>query len=190
MNVTKKIKWSFIALSAVSIVIGICLIIWPQISALTLCYIFGALAVILGLVKTICYFRRDVFGVPLYSDLAFGLMYILGGILLLAHPGDVVALMPVLIGMMIVVDSLFKFQTAFEIKRAGLSGWWMILLLAALGVAIGVLLALNPFDALSALMILTGIALIADGAQNICVTLYVSKYIKYHIEYETYYISK
>jgi uncharacterized membrane protein HdeD (DUF308 family) len=189
MNV-KKAKWTFLVFSILNVVLGVCLVIWPQISALTLCYILGAAILILGIVRMIFYFRKNVFGIPLYSDLAIGLLDVVLGVILLIHPFDAVIFLPIAVGMLIVLDSMFKLQASIDVKRAGISKWWLILILAVLSAVLGVLLIANPFTGASALMILMGITLIADGIQNIWTCTYVSKYLKENFWTETFYIRR
>ena len=190
MKVAKTAKGTFILMAVINFILGLCLIIWPHTSAVTICFILGAILAIMGIVNTICYFRGDVFGLPVFSGLAFGILNLVLGLILLIHPGGAIALLPIIIGIVIIIDSVLRIQTAIDVKRAGVGGWWKILLFAALTTALGILLVVNPFAGAKALMILIGITLILDAIQNIWVVVYVSKYLKEHVETDTYYTVK
>lgn len=178
MNAVKKVKLYFLSFSIVSVVLGLCVIIWPHISALTLCYILGLVLVVVGVVKTIFYFRGSSFGIPHYSELIFGLLDAIVGLILILHPGDAVMILPIVIGLVIILDGLIKLQTSIEIKRVGVARWWRLFALATLSALFGFLLVLKPFAGASAMMVLLGLALVIDGAQNIFTYIYVSKYLK------------
>lgn len=187
MTVSRKTKWTYLAFCILTIVLGLCLILWPQISARTLCWLFGLGTAALGVAKIVCYFRRDVFGIPLYADLALGLLDLLFGILLIARPEALMELVPTLVGIVIVVNSMFKFQTAADLHRTGLSGWLVMLLLAVLSVVLGVLLIFRPFAGASALMIFIGVSLVTCGIENLYAGIYVSRHLKDDIHVDTFY---
>ncbi|MBC8571241.1 HdeD family acid-resistance protein [Zongyangia hominis] len=187
---TKKIKGTFLLIAILNIVLGLCLIIWPQISAVTLCYLFGALTAAAGLFQVICYFSRDSYGIPLASDLALGLMSLIVGAILILHPGDVITLLPIVIGILVVLNSVFLLEAAIDVKRAGIESWWAILLMAVIGAVLGVLLLFHPFAGASALMILIGAALVVSGVENICAVIYLKRYVKENYDVETIYIRK
>lgn len=85
---------------------------------------------------------------------------------------------PVVVGIRIIVDSLFKLQVAIDLKRMGLRRWWSILLFSIISVLFAFLLMLNPFEGSVTLMIFIGVSLIIDGIQSIYVVLSAVKYIR------------
>ena len=60
-----------------------------------------------GIVKIIAYFMGDLSLMPFRLDFAFGLMSVVIGAVLLFHPGDVLLLLPIVIGLFIIIDSIF-----------------------------------------------------------------------------------
>lgn len=178
MQIIKKLKYSFMGFSIALIVLGACLIIWPKTSALTICYIAGALLFAIGMIKIICYVKRDFFVLPVYHELTYGLLYIIISMLLFFHPDDVMALLPIVIGISIILDCLGKIQTGLELKRFQVRGWFLVFTSSIIGTIFGFLLVLHPFKGVSALMILMGITLVIDGVQNLCFAVSVGKYIQ------------
>ena len=80
-----------------------------------------------------------------------------------------------LIGIVVLTDSMFKLQTAFDAKRFGISNWWVIGLTSLLTGACGVLLVLNPFDGAKLIMRLIGITALLEGVLNLLVAVYAVK---------------
>lgn len=178
MNVVKQAKTSFICFSILSIILGVCLIIWPHVSAETICIVFGLILLLTGVLRIVFYFKGTVFGIPLYADLTAGFLILLVGALLIIHPGDAASLLPIVAGLSLIFDGAFKLQPSADLRRVGVKYWWYILILSILTSACGVLLVLNPFAGLTALMVALGVCLILDGIQNICTVAYVSRFIK------------
>ena len=156
--------------------LGAALIIYPDISALMLCGIFGGVILLLSVVRIIFYFRSSHFGVAGGADLAAGLLGSVAGIVLLLHPGEVTGMVQVLIGIIIFVDSVLKFQAALEAGREAFPGWWAVALLSLVGTMLGLLIIINPFGGARLLMMMTGITLAADGAENIFALIYIERH--------------
>lgn len=180
MNVIKKVKWAYIMISSLMIILGILLIVFPEISLLTLCYALGILIVIFGIVKIISYFSKDLFQLAFQFDLAFGILAIVVGLLIFLHPHNLMTLFPITIGGVIFVDGVFKLQTAYDAKKFGMRYWWWILILAIVSCLCGLFLVFNLFGAI-ALTSLIGLTLIVDGIQNLWVAAYtVKEFHSYH----------
>lgn len=175
MKKIKKIKWAYITVSVFMIILGILLIIFPKISALTLCCVIGTLITLFGIVKLIGYFSKDLYQLAFQFDLAFGILALIAGILILIHPVNVIKMIPVILGVIILVDGVFKLQTTYDAKRFGLLYWWWILILAIVTSVCGLFLIVDPFKGAISLMALMGITLTVDGIQNLCIAAYAVK---------------
>ena len=178
MKTAKKWKWTFIFIAAAMILLGLCLVIWPQISASVLCYLFGVLILLTGIVRIVCYIRRGIGAFFHYYELPLGLLDILLAIFFFSRSRYVVLVLPVVIGIMIMVDSVFELQMATDLKRLGLGRWWSMLALSILSILFSFLLVLNPFEGSVTLMVFIGLSLIVDGIQSLCSVICASRYIK------------
>jgi uncharacterized membrane protein HdeD (DUF308 family) len=165
-----KIKWAYVVISVFLMALGICTFIWPEITAGTICSAMGAAAIVFGIIRIITYFMREVRGVALNYDFSIGALAVVAGIILLITKSRVVDLLQIVIGVYLVVDSVFKLQTALDAKRLGVSGWWISLILTAACLALGIVLIVKIGSNL--LMVLIGAALIADGLQNLFLVIF------------------
>ncbi len=179
MKTIQKAKWCYIICSILFCLFGLCLIIWPTISAKTLCYVLGGIAILYSLTKIIGYFTRDIYRLAFQFDLALGIFFAVLGLLLLLQPSYILALLPVIIGLLIFVDGIFKVQTAIDAKRFGLTKWWGILLGAVLCIALGIFLIFSPLEGGKVLMILIGVSLLVDGLQNLFNAIYTVKILNH-----------
>ncbi|MGN0427450.1 MAG: HdeD family acid-resistance protein [Agathobacter sp.] len=178
MKTAKKLKWTFIGISLAMMILGLCLVIWPYISAKVLCYLFGVLILITGIVRIVCYTRRGVSAFFHYYEFPLGLLDILLAVFFFSRSQHVILVLPIVIGIMIMIDSIFKLQMAIDLKRLGLRKWWSMLLLSILSILFSFLLILDPFEGSMTLMIFIGLSLIVDSIQSFCSVIYASKYIR------------
>lgn len=175
MEWIKRAKSAYIAVSVIMVILGAVLMLNPGLSMLTLCYLIGGLMVIFGITRLVGYFSKDLFRLAFQFDLALGIFCMLAGIVILVHPNNIMKLLPVIIGLFVTIDGVFKMQTAIDSKRFGLKRWYAILALAAVTCVFGLLLIIDPFAGGKALMIFFGATMMIDGIQNLCVVLYTVK---------------
>lgn len=178
METAKKLKWTFIGISLAMMILGLCLVIWPYISATVLCYLFGALILLTGIVRIVCYTRRGVSAFFHYYELPLGLLDILLAVFFFSRSHNVILILPIVIGIMIMIDSMFKLQMSIDLKQMGLRRWWSMLLLSIISVLFSFLLILNPFEGSMTLTIFIGLSLIMDSIQSFCSIFYASKYVE------------
>ena len=138
----------------------------------------GATLVILGLVKGIGYFSKDKYHLAFQFDFALGLLSVLSGLLFIFRAEALLSLLPIMMGLIILIDSLFKLQTAFDAKRFGLHTWGGLLVSSILLAVFGLILLLEPFKSLTAAISLLGFTLVLDGLQHILLAVYTIKISK------------
>lgn len=171
----KTYKTWAIVLSVVTMALGLVMICWPNISAVAICYLMGAVCIVVGIYEIIRYFDLGLIGVLFRYDLFLGIMSVLAGILLVLHPDGGVVILPVVLGFYIILASVFSIQISTEARHFGFSGWWGALLLGIAGAILGVLMILDPFRGAAALMVFTGISLLVTGVESIYTIICISK---------------
>lgn len=167
MNMTRWIKTAFALASVILMAAGICLMLWPDISAGTICMVLGGLSVAYGLIRLVGYFCNDLYLLAFQFDLAVGILSILIGCVLLFRSDRVLTYLPIVTGIFLLVDSVLRLQTAIDAKHFGLRKWWLILLLAICGAALGTALLLRPYDSGQLLVRLVGLTLLIEGGENL-----------------------
>lgn len=169
-TVVARTKWAYIAISVFLTALGVCAVVWPDIGVGVICAAIGVAGVCYGVIRIIVYFLAEVRGIGLSYDFSIGLLCVAGGIILLIRPAAVVDLLQVVLGIYILIDSVFKLQTALDARRIGIPGWWIALIFTLVGIVFGILMVLKV--GAGALMVMTGLALIADGLQNLCLVIF------------------
>ena len=171
-------KVGYIVLSVAMGSLGAVFIVRPETSAVALGRLCGGLMILLGVIKLVGFFSKDLYRLAFQYDLAFGILLIALGIVTLARPGGAMSFLCIVFGIPVLADGLFKIQISLDAKRFGIEKWWVVLLLAALTCVIGLLLVIRPSEAARALMVLMGISLLLDGILNICVAWLCVKIVR------------
>ena len=174
----KIAKNGYIIMSLLFVILGICLIIWPDCSLKLFCTLIGIMLIAYGCIKIVGYFSKDYYFLALQFDLAFGILLIAVGAIIIARREQVVNLIFAIFGILTLADALFKIQMSMDAKRFGLSLWWRILVVAVLTGILGVLLLIRPFDAAEIMMILVGVSFLFEGILNLCVAIYTIKILE------------
>lgn len=171
----KRIKALYITISILSLLVGIALVIWPGASVITICYVVGSAAILVGTVRLAGYFSKDSYNLNFQFDFAMSLVFLILGTVLIFHPGDTVAVLHFSVGILVLVDSVFKLQTALDAKHFGLKKWWVMLLCALLCAGLGLVLVILPFRTAEILVRVTGAALAVNSGENILTAGYTVK---------------
>ena len=174
----KIAKNGYIIMSLLFVILGICLIIWPDCSLKLFCTLIGIMLIAYGCIQIVGYFSKDYYCLAFQFDLAFGILLIAVGAIIIARREQVVNLIFAIFGILILADALFKIQMSMDAKRFGLSLWWRILVVAVLTGILGVLLLIRPFDAAEIMMILVGVSFLFEGILNLCVAIYTIKILE------------
>lgn len=172
-------KTGYIVLSVLFCVLGVMLCFNPRFSALLFSRLLGIGMIVFGLIKLAGYFSRDLFRLAFQYDLASGILLIALGVIALTHADVTAGFLGVLLGVCVTADGLFKVQISLDAKRFGIRDWWLILILAIVTGAFGVLLLVNPGDSAELLGVFFGLSLLAEGTLNLCVALCTVKIVSY-----------
>lgn len=174
----KQLKKGAIAVSCCMIVLGILTIMWPDISALTVCIILGIFCIAEGIYMIVRYFKLGLAGLFFRSDLFFGICSILLGTLLLIHPHGAVVLLPVVAGFFMIIGGVVDIQISVEMRRCQFRNWGITMALGIISTLLAFLLILNPFQGAAALMIYIGISLIIWSIRNFYSIHCISKAVR------------
>lgn len=172
------VKTGYIVISALFCVLGVVLFIMAERCVPWIGRALGIGMVVCGAVKLGGYFSRDLFRLAFQYDLAFGILLISLGVLVLLQPDGAMSFFCIVLGICVLTDGLFKIQIAIDAKRFGITKWWIVMVMAILTVAMGIVLVLRPGESAAVIMLLAGIGIFVEGLLNICVSLCMVKIVK------------
>lgn len=170
-SLIKKIKWETVLTAIIAIVVGIVFIVTPASSGAVLCYVAGVMILALGIYFFVKFFTARL---AMPGFLVYGIMLMLLGIFCLTRPGVVLGIITVVFGIYLVMDGLFKVRDGIQCVRDHIKGGWMLFILAALTIVLGLIVMFGSFDSI---MVMAGVSLIIDGICDIIATVYYSAYV-------------
>ena len=174
----KVAKIGYIFISAALCFFGILLIVDPEISLAAFGIITGVCLIVFGVIKIVGYLSKDLYRLAFQYDLAFGILMIALGIMVILEPDNVIETICIAVGIAFFMDGLLKIQIAIDAKTFGISKWWLILSVAILAGVVGVLVIFRTSESARTLMIFLGISLLMDGIMNLITVLSTVKIIQ------------
>ena len=171
-------KTGYVVMSLIFCILGMGCILHADIGTKLLGTVLGIALIVFGIVKVIGYFSKDLFRLAFQYDLEFGSILTILGIAVLVHPIHALNLIVIAMGVLILADAFFKVRIARDSREFGISDWWFILGSAIVTGILGLLLMFRPGNSAEVLIILLGLALVAEGILNLSVAICTVKIIK------------
>ena len=141
----RGVKNEIIIMNAAMVVLGILMVMFPQMINGLICQGIGAVLCVWGIIRIIKYFMaraESAFG-------SFGLVQggaMLGfGIFFLANPDFFVSIIDTALAIILLVMAVIKVQYAFDFLKLNSSRWWIQLLGAVVMAVLGILALTKPF---------------------------------------------
>lgn len=177
-SLLKKVKANTILSSLLCAALGLVLVIWPDISMQIVCIAIGAVLILCGAIRLFGFFLNHDGSVYMQGNLVMGIVLVVVGIWIVATPGKVLAIIPIIVGILIVIHGVNNIQQTITLCKGKYSMWWLALIMALLTIGLGVLLITRPFAALDTVVMLIGVFLIYDGLSNVWIVSRIAKTVK------------
>ena len=139
----KKSAWSAVIESLVILILGILLIVWPDTMIKIISYIVGAFFIVKGGFQVISYFMENGQNDFFNNKLLSGVVSILIGITALVIGEDIANIFRVIIGVLIIYESLVRVSTAIQLHAASIDIWKYVLIIALIMMVLGVFVTFN-----------------------------------------------
>ena len=153
---TFKLNWWLLALRGlIAVVFGILAFMWPGATLLSLVWLFGAFALVNGILSLMLAAKAPK-GYPKVGSLILGgLLGILAGLLTFVMPGITALGLLILIAAWAIVTGVMELVAAFRLRKV-ISNEWLLVLAGIASVAFGLILLLQPAAGALALIWLIG----------------------------------
>lgn len=174
----RKVKANVVVSSLLCVALGVVLVIWPGMSMQIVCTAVGVVLIITGVMKIAEYLMIKDGSLYAQTNLIFGIILIVIGVWITVKPDKVLAMIPIIIGIVITLHGIHKLQQAVELCKSQYDKWWVALILGLLTIGFGVLLICKPFAAVDTVVTFLGICLIYDGISNIWIVSRVYRSVK------------
>lgn len=171
-SIIQDMKHNYFVNAVIMVILGLILVIWPDILGNILCYVLGGALILMGIFQVIGFIRGEHLGFYNKFSVLMGIVLILLGIWVCVNPHVVLSIIPVVVGIIILLHGLMDIQYTLDIKRTGNTKWWIALIAAIVTLVLGIMLIANPFVAYQLTMIIIGVAMIYDGVSDLALLLF------------------
>jgi uncharacterized membrane protein HdeD (DUF308 family) len=158
-----RLWWLLMAKGLLAIAAGALVIAWPGVTLWELVGLFGASALVDGVVSLGLGLGGGWGGHPWWEMVALGLVGIIIGMGTLAWPGVTVLVLLAFVACWAIARGLVEIAGAIALRQV-IEGEWLLALSGALSVTFGILLLARPAAGAPAFAVLIGLYLIAFGA--------------------------
>ena len=154
-------RWGMVVLRGIAaIAFGLMMFFAPKISLLTLVFMFGAYALVDGVMSLMVATRAGRnWGALLFE----GVVGVAAGVIALVNPGAAAAALVLVMGFWAVVKGVAEISAAIRLRKH-IRGEWALVLTGVLSVAFGVLLFARPASGVLAMLWIIGTYALVFGA--------------------------
>ncbi len=178
MNSLKKFHWDMMITSVICVLLGGVLIFFPQAVNEMIAYLLAAAMFIVSVIEFYNYFRKNVEASFYRNDLVYAVLALVVAVILLAKRDIIIALVPVVLGSLIIISGVKKLQNGLDLLRLKLDGWKSVMILAAINIIFGIVMVVCALETAKVITVLIGIGLAFSGLSDIFAMIRISKVAK------------
>ena len=160
-------KFAMFGVSLLCIALGLAVLIWPEYAKKVMCYGFGAVLILSGVLQVASYLTGERVGLLRKLLLISGIVSAVVGVWVLLTPKMVETLTVIVMGIVLIYHGAMDIKYGFDIKACGTRGWAPALVFGLLTCGAGVLVLVNPFEASEMLFMAAGIGFLFDGLTDL-----------------------
>lgn len=164
----KVARWSSLILGILAIALGILVILNPVEATISIVTMLGIILLVAGVIKIVQYVKTDIFHFG--SFLVTAILDIILGLLVLWNVLDSTIAFTYLVGFWVIAQGITQIAGSIDLKRFGISTWWLGLIGGILGIVAGFILLVNP--ALSFVYVTTFVAIYLFYAAFFLISLF------------------
>ena len=127
LHALAKSWWLLLLRGIAAIIFGILAFVWPGLTLVTLVLLYGAFALVDGVISLIAAFTGSAKPVPTWWLVVVGLLGIAAGIVTFAWPGITAILLVLFIGAWALVHGIFEIIGAIQLRKEIDNEWMLIL---------------------------------------------------------------
>lgn len=171
---------AMIAVSIITILVGIAMVCWPLKAIYTYALLIGCYFIVQGIIQIVMGIRAAKYNLP-HDGTAFGVLSLILGILAVVafvkNPELTTIywalFMGISLGISIIFTAIFDIKTAFLLKKDPQSNWVIILVLGIITLILGISMMSIPFTGALAETIMIGIIMIVFGVVSLIDSIFL-----------------
>ena len=159
----RKFRYATLLVSILCMGLGLVVLLWPDNTMKVLCYGFGGVLILAGIIQVVSYLLGDRKGMVQKLMLLSGFMAAVVGVWLLFSPDYVRKLALIVLGIVLLYHGFMDIKYGFDIKGCQARGSAMAVFFGVATCAVGVLMLVDPFKSEGVLLTVAGLGFLFDG---------------------------
>lgn len=167
-NYKDGFQWAPFLLGILYLILGFLAFNNPMVSIVSVAYVFAIGAIIIGFYQIFIRHRiKQYSGYKSTALVVFGVIDIIIGVIFLFNIVTAMFAMHFLFVFWLIFDSIGTLVTANPIKEFSTAQYWFTIVIAIIGLILGILLLFNPLSSFVTLAVLIGLYFMLFGVLNI-----------------------
>ena len=155
--------WVYLLSGILLIITGIIVLWYPGESYLGLSIVFGVLLFVIGIMRTATAAASRAVAKDWGWNLAFGIIEIILGLILMIHPGITAITLPFIFGFWLLLAGVYLIAFSFQLKDHHMKGWGWFLAGAIITIIFSLLVIFNPGAGAFSIIFFIAFGLISSG---------------------------
>lgn len=156
-----------VVIGGIFAIVGLFVLLFPDTSLMTVCYVLGTASLIGGIIRTVRYVKDKKESTPNIIDIISGIVLLAVAFMLLLHPKFLMSVLPFVMGISIVIYGVSSFFTG----KGGLFSKIFAVIIGLYGIS----LILNPFKGATSITSMVGFGLLVFGIIKIVSEIVINK---------------
>ena len=157
----KETKTEAISSAILCILSGLVLCIFNVSILTTITRVIGCIFLVIAILFLYTYFKKR--NSTTLTTLVLGIFLLSVGLYMSFEPKKFISILPMLVGILLIINSLSHFQKVLLLKDNGFEQWKVNLAGAIFILVVGIVLLMKPIQSLDFIFSLTGIFLVLNG---------------------------
>jgi uncharacterized membrane protein HdeD (DUF308 family) len=175
LHALAKCWWLVLLRGIAGMVFGVLAFIWPGLTLITLVLLYGAYALIDGVIALMAAFTGAAKPVPTWWLIVVGLCGIAAGLVTFLWPGITALVLIIFIGAWAIAHGVFEIIGAIKLRKE-IDNEWLLILAGAVSVIFGIIVLVAPGAGALGLIWAIGAYSIAFGALLVGLSLRLRKH--------------
>lgn len=168
----REFRWSYIITALAFLVLGIVMVVKPTLAMNALCYLVGIVLTVYGGFNIISFLMAKERIVTF--ELIVGIFTAAIGIFTLISPGSITNILQLVLGLVIIIDSLLGLKRAFALRDLDSRGWCAMLILSIAAAVLGILFMVKKDLFGTLLFTAIGLVLTYQGISDLISVIQIS----------------
>ena len=160
------------------VTLGILLIFYSEVTIVSIAYVIGAILIAIGVLAFLRYFRAYSKASKNELDIVYGIVCVILGIIVITNPEGIASIIPIVVAVIIIVNSATKLQYSLELKKSDNELWKSTMVISLISLLCGVLLIFNPFKGAVMFTRIVGILILIYGLLDLLSTISIKRSVK------------